>query len=185
MIVIVAIFTTFITIPIPLTKGQFNIGDVGVFISGIFFGPLVGGIAGGVGSALGDVFSGYVHYAPITFLVKGLEGFLTGLVYHYGLMRKNQNREQKSLKELLQFDIWRETQKNELKIKHTLGLKIIGIIAGAIVMVLGYYTYQYFVYGPEAALLEILPNITQVSLGLIFAVIITQTIEPIIKKEFL
>ena len=39
----------------------------------------MGFIAGGVGSALADVVGGYAVFAPITLVVKGLEGGLAGL----------------------------------------------------------------------------------------------------------
>jgi uncharacterized membrane protein len=51
--------TYLIMIPIPATSGYFNIGDVFVIISGLVFGPLVGGIAGGLGPALSDLIGGY------------------------------------------------------------------------------------------------------------------------------
>ena len=35
-----------------------------------------GFIVGGFGSAMADLLSGYTHYVPITFVVKGLEGLI-------------------------------------------------------------------------------------------------------------
>ena len=35
-------------------------------------------IVGGLGSALADLLLGYAHYAPITLVVKGLEGYIAG-----------------------------------------------------------------------------------------------------------
>ncbi|MEM2094882.1 MAG: ECF transporter S component, partial [Candidatus Bathyarchaeia archaeon] len=66
--------------PVPATGGYINIGDAMVFVSALLFGPIVGGFAGGVGSALADLLGGYLVFAPITLVVKGLEGFVAGLI---------------------------------------------------------------------------------------------------------
>ncbi len=72
--------TIIIQIPVPATSGYINIGDAAVMLSGLLFGPVVGGVAGGLGSALADIISGYAFYSPWTFIIKGLEGFLAGLI---------------------------------------------------------------------------------------------------------
>ncbi|MCK4481520.1 MAG: ECF transporter S component, partial [Candidatus Lokiarchaeota archaeon] len=72
---LVCILTMIISIPIPATQGFINIGDSGVMISGLLFGPIIGGFSGGIGSALADIFLGYTIYAPGTLVIKGLEGF--------------------------------------------------------------------------------------------------------------
>ena len=46
--------TFIVPITIPATQGYINLGDIGVMISGLLFGPIIGGIAGGIGSALAD-----------------------------------------------------------------------------------------------------------------------------------
>ncbi|MHA1836238.1 MAG: ECF transporter S component, partial [Candidatus Odinarchaeia archaeon] len=77
---ITAVFTIIIQIPVPATSGYINIGDVGVMLSGLLFGPIIGGLAGGIGSFLADVILGYAFFAPWTLIIKGLEGFLAGLI---------------------------------------------------------------------------------------------------------
>lgn len=62
------IATMFIQIPIPL--GYAHLGDSVVLISAYFFGPVVGGIASGVGSALADLMTGYPIWALPTLLIK-------------------------------------------------------------------------------------------------------------------
>ncbi|MFQ5891484.1 MAG: ECF transporter S component, partial [Candidatus Methanofastidiosia archaeon] len=52
-----------------------------VYISAILFGARVGGFAGGVGSSLADLY-GFPVFAPITFFVKGIEGFVVGRLSH-------------------------------------------------------------------------------------------------------
>jgi len=76
----VAAVTMAISVPFPLTRGYFNFGDAIVMLAGLLFGARLGGFAGGIGSALADVFAGYPYYAPLTLLIKGTEGFLTGLI---------------------------------------------------------------------------------------------------------
>lgn len=78
MIVIVFIFTVIFSLYIPETKGFFNIGETGVYIAAITGGPVVGAIAGGLGSALSDISLGYGIYAPGTLIIKGLEGLIVG-----------------------------------------------------------------------------------------------------------
>ena len=62
--------TMLIKVPSPL-KGYVNLGDCVVLLSGWILSPLYGFFAAGIGSALADIFSGYVIYAPATFVIKG------------------------------------------------------------------------------------------------------------------
>jgi uncharacterized membrane protein len=71
-----------ISIPFPLTRGYFNLGDAMVMLAGLLLGARLGGIAGGVGSAIADVLLGFGYFAPMTLLIKGTEGFLAGLIGH-------------------------------------------------------------------------------------------------------
>jgi len=65
------ISTMIIQIPTPL-QGYINLGDSIVLLSGWFLGPFYGACAAAVGSALADILTGYLYYAPATFLIKGL-----------------------------------------------------------------------------------------------------------------
>ncbi|MDY3118374.1 MAG: ECF transporter S component [Peptoniphilus sp.] len=73
--------TMVIQIPIPATKGYLNVGDTLVIASALLMGKTAGGLIGGIGSALADLLSGYGYYAPITLVVKGLEGYVAGLLH--------------------------------------------------------------------------------------------------------
>lgn len=81
MVAFVFVVTYFLSVPIPNLGGQavFDAGDIAVFISALTFGPVVGTLAGGIGSGLSDAAFGS-YYAPFTLVVKGLEGFLAGYV---------------------------------------------------------------------------------------------------------
>lgn len=72
--------TYWLQIPIPATGGYINIGDVAVMYTALLFGPIIGGFGGGLGSMLADLFSPYIIYAPATLIIKGIEGFLIGLI---------------------------------------------------------------------------------------------------------
>ena len=76
MTALTAVGTLFIRIPNPM-GGYFNLGDVMVFVSALTFGPIVGGFAGGIGSAIADII-GFPLFAIPTLIIKGLEGFLSG-----------------------------------------------------------------------------------------------------------
>ncbi len=69
---IVCIATYIVKIPSPATNGYFNLGDCFVLLSGWLLGPVYGALAAGLGSALADIISGYMQYAPATFVIKAL-----------------------------------------------------------------------------------------------------------------
>ncbi len=85
-ITITAVFTALVflstylfQIPIPSTQGYFNLGDIMIFISALTFGPTIGGFSGGIGSSLSDAL-GFGTFAPFTLVIKGLEGYVAGLI---------------------------------------------------------------------------------------------------------
>jgi len=69
---IVCVATMVVKIPSPATNGYFNLGDCFVLLSAWYLGPVYGFLAAGTGSALADILSGYVQYAPATFVIKVL-----------------------------------------------------------------------------------------------------------------
>lgn len=132
---LITVLTMIVQIPVPATQGYINLGDAGVLFTGLFLGPL-GGIAGGVGSALADFFTGYYLYVPITLVVKGMEGSVTGLVFHK--MRV---------------------------VKHNLVRLVIALVLGSLVMISGYLIAESYLYGFLAALTEVPGNLFQVISG--------------------
>ncbi|MDD4224339.1 MAG: ECF transporter S component [Candidatus Cloacimonetes bacterium] len=76
-VVLVAIATMIIPIPVP-GGGFFNFGDVMIVFIGLWAGRKAGAIAGGIGSAIADLLL-FPLFAPITLIVKGLEGYICGL----------------------------------------------------------------------------------------------------------
>jgi len=80
MAALVTVATFIVQIPNPATRGYINFGDIMIFVSALSFGPIVGGFAGSVGSAIADIASGYGYFAPFTFVIKGVEGALAGFI---------------------------------------------------------------------------------------------------------
>jgi len=74
------IATSQFVIPFPPTRGYFNLGDVVVVTTGLLFGPVVGGLAGGIGSGLADLLGGWMQYIIPTIITKGFEGFAVGYI---------------------------------------------------------------------------------------------------------
>lgn len=81
--------TMVVSVPIPATKGYFNLGDCIVLLCGLFLGPVYGALAGGLGSALADLFLGYAVYAPGTFIIKGCMALFAALIFR--ALQKNLN----------------------------------------------------------------------------------------------
>ena len=72
---------TLVSVSVPATEGYFNLGESMVYAAAVLGGPWVGAVAGGLGSALADVYLGYGKYAPGTLVIKGVEGALAGWLY--------------------------------------------------------------------------------------------------------
>ncbi len=78
LMALTVVMTMVIHIPTIGTQGYLNLGDMVVFLAAILLGKKGGFFVGGIGSAMADLLLGYTHYAPITLIVKGLEGFIAG-----------------------------------------------------------------------------------------------------------
>lgn len=138
-----AAVTMVISIPFPPTRGYFNLGDAMVMLAGLLFGARLGGIAGGVGSAISDILLGYAYFSPLTLVIKGTEGFLTGLI--------GNNRR--------------------------LPVKVAGVGAGAIAMLVGYFSVETPLYGMGAALAELVTiNSLQVLSGAVVSILLCQAV---------
>lgn len=148
---LVAVATLTFVIPIPATSGYFNLGETLIYVAAILFGPLVGTIAG-AGASIADMLVA-PQFAPGTFTIKIIEGFLVGYL----------------------------TRKLNRKIKSLTLCATIAIMIGGFEMVLGYFLYETIALGYPAALalLEVPFNIVQMLAGLIIAVPIVHAIQRI------
>lgn len=88
LIALTTVMTMVIQIPTVGTNGYLNLGDMVVFIAALTMGKKAGLIVGGVGSAMADLLLGYTHYAPITLIVKGLEGYIAGRILETSIGEK-------------------------------------------------------------------------------------------------
>ena len=139
--------TMIIKIPSPL-KGYLNLGDCIALVAGWMLSPMYGFLAAGLGSALADLFSGYVTYAPATFVIKGLMALIA--FYGYKLLHN--------------------------KIGNLPSRIITGILA-EIMMILGYFAFEGFLYGFVPSLVNIPANGVQGIAGLIIGVILIKIFE--------
>lgn len=135
--------TMIIKIPSPL-KGYLNLGDCIVLLTGFFLPPFYGFLAGGLGSALADILSGYVSYAPATFIIKGI----MTLIAHFGL---------------------KFLQKH---LSGTPSRIISGAVA-EVEMILGYFLFEGFMYGFVPSLVNIPANAIQGVAGLVLGTILS------------
>ena len=74
---LVCVCTRAIQIPIPL--GYAHLGDFAILLFAVYFGPWVGTIAAGIGSALADLLS-YPEWALATLVIKCLMGWAVAVL---------------------------------------------------------------------------------------------------------
>lgn len=141
------VMTMIIKIPSPL-KGYLNLGDCVVLLSGWLLSPVYGFAAAGIGSALADIFSGYIVYSSATFLIKGI----MAIIAHYcfkGIHNKIGN----------------------------INSRIIGGTLAEIEMVIGYFVFEGFMYGFASSVVNIPANAVQGIVGLIIGLILVKIFE--------
>ncbi|WP_083189871.1 ECF transporter S component [Orenia metallireducens] len=76
LIALVAVATMSIKVPMPATGGYIHPGDSIIYLVAILFGGKYALLAGGIGSALADMLSGYGQWAVPTLIIKGIEGYI-------------------------------------------------------------------------------------------------------------
>jgi uncharacterized membrane protein len=137
--------TFWLQVPIPATGGYINIGDVAVMFTALLFGPIIGGIAGGLGPMLSDIFSPYIIYAPATLIIKGIEGFLIGLIAN--------------------------PKDCEGRVSYR---DIIAVLVGGILIPFGYFIYEAFILnlGIAIALVEVPGNFFQFGFAAIVSILL-------------
>lgn len=156
MIALVFLATYFTRIPTPLPGGYFNLGDAVIMLAAAFLGPLGGLAAGAIGSSLADLAAGALLFAPITLVVKGVEGLIVGL---------------------LAVKYWQTRKKRQTTSAHF--SLILAVAVGAVIMVAGYFFAEAFLlsifdeaFGWTAAITELLPNFIQGGLSAVLGYIL-------------
>lgn len=148
MMALVTVMTMVIQIPVPATNGYIHLGDTMIFFSVLLLGYKYGAVVSGVGSALADLLTGYVQYAPITLVVKALMAVAMGIFIGYAI---NKN-----------------FSKAVMKL-----MEIIGMVIAGFVMVAGYYLAESFMVGNFITPIAAIPmNIVQFVSGVVFASIL-------------
>ncbi|MDP4093360.1 MAG: ECF transporter S component [Bacillota bacterium] len=147
-LMIALVFLATYIIQIPTLTGYVNVGDAAIMIVAILLGKNSALIAGAIGSSLADMAGGYFIYAPITFIVKGLEGFVIGLIVYKAVKADSSRADEARLK---------------------------GVAVGALIMIAGYFLAEAFIlgifnkeYGLTTAVANLLPNVVQ---GVVTAVL--------------
>ena len=144
MAALICVATMIIKIPSPL-KGYLNLGDCVVLTAGWMLSPIYGFLAAGLGSALADLFSGYVVYAPVTFLIKGCMALIA--YFGFRLLHKRIS---------------------------DLPSRIISGTAAEMLMILGYFVFEGCMYGFGPSVVNIPANAVQGIAGLIIGIILTK-----------
>ncbi len=148
-------------IAIPLPYGYVNVGDIFVLLAGFFLGPMVGGVAAGLGAALSDLFLGYYVYVPATAVIKFALALLSAGFYR-GISRLCRSKTQR------------------------MACRAFSCLIGECIMVLGYFLYETLLYGWGAACLGVVGNALQGGVCLIGAQILVAALSaiPTIKRIF-
>lgn len=135
--VLVATMLINIRLPISFNGGLIHMGNVMLFLAAILFGKNKGMIAGAFGMGLFDVLSGWMVWAPFTFLIRGAMGYIIGSIAHAS-GKKGDNM-------LYNFA---------------------GILISSVVMIAGYYATEGILYGNWIAPATSIPgNIVQLVFG--------------------
>lgn len=80
-IALVFVATTCINIRLPIGQGGLiHLGNVPLFLVAIVFGKKIGALAGAFGMGLFDLMGGWTPWAPATFIIVGLMGYLVGII---------------------------------------------------------------------------------------------------------
>lgn len=148
---LICVATMVIQIRSPM-NGYVNLGDCFVLLAAWILGPIYGFAAGGTGSALADLISGYAAYVPATFLIKGLMAIAAAFVSRQIIKKVS---------------------------GHPVVGYAVGSLLAEIIMIAGYFLYAALIFREGlTALLSVPGNIVQglvgMSAGVIFITLLRQ-----------
>lgn len=139
--------TMFIQIPTG-TNGYIHVGDAFVLLCGYMLGPVWGALAAGVGSALTDMTTGYMLWAPGTFAIKALMALIAYFVFR--LVYKASKR-------------------------HALPAFIAASVVSELFMVAGYFVYAALILGNGISAATSIPaNLIQGASGVVISTLIVE-----------
>lgn len=132
-----------IRLPISINGGLIHMGNIALFLTAFLFGKKKGAIAGAFGMGLFDILSGWTAWAPFTFVIRGVMGYLIGSISYA----------------------------NKKEGIHVL-YNIFAIVIGGIWMIAGYYMTEVILYGNWLAPVTSIPgNIVQIVFGCLSVII--------------
>jgi uncharacterized membrane protein len=137
----VFIATMFINIrlPISVNGGLIHFGNVILFTVAIVFGKRKGAVAGAFGMGLFDIVSGWAAWAPFTFIIRGVMGYLAGSIAN-----------------------------SRGKDGRSFVFNLLAIVLSGIWMLAGYYVAEVILYGNWLTPVTSIPgNVAQLVLGLL------------------
>lgn len=152
-IALVCVMTMAIQVPVPFTNGYIHLGDSVILLIAIFFGRKYGIVAGGVGSMMSDILSGYTHWAIPTLIIKSLMGFVAGSLSKY-----------------------EKKKANFISIN-----TFVATVSTVLVMVFGYFVASCIMEGAVTTniIKSVLPNIVQGSLGSAIFFVVGKTLDKV------
>ena len=139
--------TMIIRLPSPL-GGYINLGDAVVLASAFLLPNGYMFLSAGLGSALADLFAGYIAYAPATFVIKGLMTIIA-------------------------FGIYKAVSK---KTKPGAAM-VLGSIVAELWMIGGYLIFESFLSGFVPSLINVPANAVQGFAGIIMGILLASVFE--------
>lgn len=134
--------TMIIRLPSPL-GGYINLGDAVVLASAFLLPNGYMFLSAGLGSALADLFAGYIDYSPATFIIKGLMTIIA-----FGIYKA----------------VFKKTKPG--------AAMVLGSIVAELWMIGGYLIFESFLYGFVPSLINVPANAVQGVAGIIIGLLL-------------
>lgn len=144
LIALTFIATYFVKIQLPFggKGGLVHLGTVMLFIASIVFGKKKGAISGAFGMGIFDLVSGFVVWAPFTFIIRGIMGYMIGSI------------------------TWSKNRRG-----NSVALNIIASLVSGVFMIGGYYVAEVIIYGNWAIPLSSIPgDVIQIVFALLIGI---------------
>ncbi|MCL2851968.1 MAG: ECF transporter S component [Defluviitaleaceae bacterium] len=84
LVAVVYMATAFINVPLAPDGGLVHLGSVALFAISSVFGKWKGAVAGSLGMAMFNLTSIWVVWAPFTFVIRFVMGYIIGTITHMG-----------------------------------------------------------------------------------------------------
>lgn len=152
---LIFVATSFINIKLPIAAngGLVHLGTAMLVIACVVFGKEKGAIAAAVGMAIFDLSSGWALWAPFTFVIRGVMGYILGVI------------------------AYSNNKKGESIIFNTIAV----ILSGAW-MIVGYYLTEVILYGNWIAPIASIPgDITQIVMALLIGIPMAKILKRYVK----